>query len=80
MTTPTEYREIAEECMEAMRSTASPEVRAELLRLALRWDELADELEHRRHIQAADLLSHTTSAHAIRRHSDKYFASLGTRR
>ena len=58
MTTPAEYREIAEECMEAMRSTASPEVRAELLRLALRWDDLADELERRRHFHAADLVAH----------------------
>ena len=79
MTTATEYREIAEECMEAMRSTASPEVRADLLRLALRWDELADELERRRHLQAGDLLSHTTAAHSIRRHSEKYFVSLGSR-
>lgn len=47
MTTSTEYREIAEECMEAMRSATSPEVRAELLRLAFRWNDLADEIEHR---------------------------------
>jgi len=47
MTTPAEYREIAEECMEAMRGTTSPEVRAELLLLALRWGEIADETERR---------------------------------
>jgi len=58
MTTPADYREIAEECMEAMRSTTSPEVRAELLRLALRWDELADEMDHRRHLQVRNLLPH----------------------
>ena len=45
MTTPAEYRDIAEECLEAMRGTTSPEVRAELLRLALRWEEIADEIE-----------------------------------
>ena len=77
MTTPAEYREIAEECMEAMRSTASPEVRAELLRLALRWDELADEMENRRRLQVTDLLSRTASRSAISRQSNKYFASVG---
>ncbi len=53
MTTPTEYREIAEECMEAMRGTTSPEVRAELLLLALRWGDIADEVERRQHAHAA---------------------------
>jgi hypothetical protein len=47
MTTPTEYREIAEECMEAMRCSSTPEIRAELLRLAFRWNDLADEIDHR---------------------------------
>jgi hypothetical protein len=47
VTTSTEYREIAEECMEAMRCSTSPEIRAELLRLAFRWNDLADEVEHR---------------------------------
>jgi hypothetical protein len=45
--TSTEYREIAEECMEAMRCSTAPELRAELLRLAFRWNDLADEVEHR---------------------------------
>jgi hypothetical protein len=80
MTTPAEYREIAEECLEAMRSTASPEVRAELLRLALRWDELADEMEHRRGLRATDLLSRAASTSAIPRHSNKYSTPLGSRR
>jgi len=47
VTTPAEYREIAEECLQAMRGTTSPEVRAELLRLALRWDEIAAQAERR---------------------------------
>ena len=64
MTTPAEYREIAEECLEAMRSTTSPEVRAELLRLALRWDELADDTERRRHIRVTDLQSPNRSRQA----------------
>jgi hypothetical protein len=79
MTTPAEYREIAEECMEAMRSTTSPEVRAELLRLALRWDELADEMEHRRDTHVTDWFSRTAPTSATLRHSNKYFASLGSR-
>ena len=77
MTTPADYREIAEECMEAMRSTASPEVRAELLRLALRWGELADDMERRRGVRVTDLLSRTTSA--AMRPSNKYFASPASR-
>jgi hypothetical protein len=63
MTTPAEYREIAEECLQAMRSTTSPEVRAELLRLALRWDEIADDIERRQHLEVAGLVSHIPLAH-----------------
>jgi hypothetical protein len=63
VTTPAEYREIAEECLEAMRGTTSPEVRAELLRLALRWDEIADEIERRQHLQVVGLVSHIPLAH-----------------
>ena len=63
MTTPAEYREIAEECLEAMRGTTSPEVRAELLRLALRWNEIADETERRYHRHVADLVSRQPSVH-----------------
>ena len=63
MTTPAEYREIAEECLQAMRGTTSPEVRAELLRLALRWDEIADELERRQHLHVADFFPPAPLAH-----------------
>jgi hypothetical protein len=63
VTTPAEYREIAEECLEAMRATISPEVRAELLRLALRWEEIAEEIERRQHLQAADFGAHRPPAH-----------------
>jgi hypothetical protein len=62
MTTPAEYRELAEECMEAMRGTTSPEIRAELLRLALRWNEIAEELERRQHQQRADFAAHRPPA------------------
>ena len=63
MTTPAEYREIAEECLQAMRGTTSPEVRAELLRLALRWDEIAEEIERRQHLQVADFVPYQPLAH-----------------
>ena len=63
MTTPSEYREIAEECRQAMRGTTSPEVRAELLRLSLRWDELAADIEQRQHLHVTDLLSRRPPAH-----------------
>jgi len=63
MTTPAEYREIAEECLQAMRGTTSPETRAELLRLALRWEEIADEIERRQHLHVADFLSPRPPAH-----------------
>lgn len=72
MATPTEYREIAEECMEAMRATTSPEVRAELLRLSLRWSKLADDVERRQHIHVTDELSQTLSTSFIRRQAHKY--------
>lgn len=63
MTTPAEYREIAEECLQAMRGTTSPEVRAELLRLSLRWSEIADETERRYHVHAADFILRQPSAY-----------------
>ena len=63
MTTPAEYREIAEECLQAMRGATSPEVRAELLRLALRWEEIAEEIERRQHHQLADFVAHRRPAH-----------------
>lgn len=63
MTTPAEYREIAEECRQAMRGTTSPEVRAELLRLSLRWDEIAEETERRQHLHVADFVSYRPPAH-----------------
>ena len=72
MATPTEYREIAQECMEAMRATTSPVVRAELLRLSFRWTELADDAERRQHIHVTDELPQTPSTNFIRRQAHKY--------
>ena len=42
MTTAAEYREYAEECLQALRFATSPEVRAALLLMAERWGKLAD--------------------------------------
>jgi len=42
MTTTAEYRAYAEECVQALNFTTSPEVRAALLLMAERWGKLAD--------------------------------------
>jgi len=63
MTTAAQYRQYAEECLEAMRAAMIPEVRTALFNAAQRWTALADQLEeeetllapaHRRHRHAAD--------------------------
>jgi hypothetical protein len=45
MNTPAEYRASAEECRQAMRAATAPEVKAELFRLARRWEERAEKAE-----------------------------------
>ena len=45
MTTAVEYRQFAEECLEAMRAALIPEVRAALFVAAQRWTTLADQSE-----------------------------------
>jgi hypothetical protein len=45
MTTAAEYRQYAEECLEARRAALIPEVRAALLITAQRWIALAERLE-----------------------------------
>jgi hypothetical protein len=45
MTTPAEYRQSAEECLQAARAALLPEVRAVLLTMAQRWNEFADRAE-----------------------------------
>lgn len=63
MTTATEYRQFADECLVAMRAAMIPEVRAALSTAAQRWAALADQLEEpearptragRRHLRAGD--------------------------
>jgi hypothetical protein len=46
MTRPTEYRENAALCLEAMRAAEVPEVKESLQSLAQRWIDLADREEH----------------------------------
>jgi len=45
MTTPAEYRQYAGECLQAAKFTMSPEVRAMLISMAQRWNDLADRAE-----------------------------------
>jgi hypothetical protein len=52
MTTPAEYRQSAEECLQAARAALLPEVRAVLLTMAQRWIALAERAERNDHAQA----------------------------
>ena len=45
MTTAVEYRQYAAECLEALKFTTTPEVKAALLLMAERWDRLAEYVE-----------------------------------
>ena len=45
MTTAAEYRQYAEECLEAMRAALIPEVRQALFVAAQRWTALAEQIE-----------------------------------
>jgi hypothetical protein len=53
MTTAFEYRQYAEECLEAMRAALIPEVRAALFVAAKRWSALADRLVEEDDLPAA---------------------------
>jgi len=53
MTRPTEYRQNAALCLEAMRAAAVPEVRASLQTMAQRWMELAEREEEPRSRQSS---------------------------
>jgi hypothetical protein len=53
VSTPAEYRQSAELCLEAMRASASLETRAALVSLAQHWIELAERAEHLLARQAA---------------------------
>jgi len=45
MLTAAEYRQFAAECLMALRTTTTPEIRAALLTMAQRWNDLADHIE-----------------------------------
>jgi hypothetical protein len=45
MTSAGEYRQYAAECLQALKMTTSPEVKAALLLMAERWEKLADYAE-----------------------------------
>jgi hypothetical protein len=46
MSTPAEYRQSAELCLEAMRASANSETRAALVSLAQHWIKLAERAEN----------------------------------
>jgi hypothetical protein len=53
MTTAAEYRQYAEECLEARRAAMIPEVRAALFTAAQRWTTLAKQLEEEEDLAAS---------------------------
>ena len=53
MTTAAEYRQYANECLEAMRAALIPEVRAALFTTAQRWIALADQREQEEDLPAS---------------------------
>jgi hypothetical protein len=52
MSTPAEYRQSAELCLEAMRASANLETRTALVSLAQHWIKLAERAEHQSARQA----------------------------
>jgi hypothetical protein len=53
MTTPAEYRQWAEECLQAMRAAMVPEVKATLRAMAERWFQQAKKAERQAHLQSS---------------------------
>jgi hypothetical protein len=64
MTTAAEYRQFAEECLEAMRAALIPEVRTTLFVAAQRWTALADQSEEDEDLPASARRRHGRSGHA----------------
>jgi hypothetical protein len=54
MTTPAEYRQSAEECLQAARAALLPDVRAVLLTMAQRWNALAERAQCKEHALAPE--------------------------
>ena len=61
MTTPAEYREYAAECLDAARLTMSEEIRATLLSMAQRWNDLAAKAERNAHLRGDAVHSSNSS-------------------
>jgi hypothetical protein len=61
MTTSAEYRQYAEECLQAMRGASLPEVRPVLLAMVKRWNELADHAERNSHLQSSGQILNKSS-------------------
>jgi hypothetical protein len=55
MTPAVEYRAYAAECLEALKLTTTPEVKAALLLMAERWDRLAEYVERAASLKPREL-------------------------
>ena len=64
MTTAAEYRQYADECLEAMRAALIPEVRTALFVAAQRWTALADRSEEDEDLPASAQGRHGRSSDA----------------
>jgi hypothetical protein len=49
----TPWKQNADDCLEAMRATTNPEIRAMLLSMAERWARRAEQAEHKSDLQGA---------------------------
>ncbi|MBV8755612.1 MAG: hypothetical protein JO328_22375 [Hyphomicrobiales bacterium] len=55
----TPWRQNAAHCLEAMRATTNPEIRAMLLSMAERWAQRAEQTEYQSDTQGATMSPHT---------------------
>ncbi len=54
----TPWRQNAAHCLEAMRATTNPEIRAMLLSMAERWARRAEQTEHQSDLHGASINPH----------------------
>jgi hypothetical protein len=66
MTTATEYRAYAAECLQTLKFTTSPEVKAALLLMAERWEKLAEYVERASGLKADTQQNGSRSTQAAR--------------
>ena len=55
----TPWKQNADHCLEAMRATTNPEIRAMLLSMAERWARRAEQAEHQSDRQGANVKQNT---------------------